>query len=50
MNLSGKTYFKQHVVINLGDGSHRPDVAIGIVGNKLKYTGPVYLDNIAFSK
>lgn len=50
VNLSGKTYLKQHVVINLGDGSHRPDVAIGIVGNKLKYSGPVYLDNITFSK
>ena len=49
VNIGGKMFIKHHVEINMGDVAGRgPDVFIGLVGNKLKYDGPIYIDNLTF--
>lgn len=51
VNIGGKMYLKHHVLINLGETSGKlPDVFICLVGNKLAYKGPVYIDNLVFEK
>ena len=51
VTIGGKLFIKHHVEINMGDvGSRRPAVVICLVGNKLAYTGPVYIDNLTFLK
>lgn len=51
VSIGGKMYLKHHVEINMGDlGSRGPDVFICLVGNKLAYKGPIYLDNLTFYK
>ena len=49
VNIGGKMFIKHHVEINMGDVAGRgPDVFICLVGNKLKYDGPIYIDNLTF--
>jgi mannan endo-1,4-beta-mannosidase len=49
VNIGGKMFIKHHVEINMGDVAGRgPDVFICLVGNKLKYEGPIYIDNLTF--
>ncbi|GAB1623828.1 cellulase family glycosylhydrolase [Agarivorans albus] len=48
---NGKQYYKQEVVIELGDISGKaPDIFIAVVGDKLPMDGSVYLDNIRFEE
>lgn len=49
VTIGGKVFIKHHVEIDMGDvGDRKPDVFIGLVGNGLKYEGPIYIDNLTF--
>ncbi|WP_051326644.1 cellulase family glycosylhydrolase [Aliagarivorans taiwanensis] len=49
VTMNGKEYYKQSVVIELGDISSKvPDLFICVVGDMLPLDGSVYLDNIHF--
>lgn len=51
VEIGGKMFIKHHVEIDMGDvGKRMPDVFICLVGNKVAYEGPVYLDNLTFWK
>lgn len=48
---NGKQYYKQEILIELGDLEGKlPDMFINVVGDKLPLDGSVYLDNIRFEE